>query len=252
MLQVYKILTCWILVFLALTGYAQDEGKGAIFGENSTEFKRQLVGGPILHTAGLGATFAWGKRVNGFQQRMIQLEFVTLKHEKESRFINSNYADSKGFVYGKLNQPLLLRSSIGFKHQKYDKLRPSGVEVGYAYGIGPTFALLKPVYLDIAYSDQYTYVETERYDPEIHDINQILGRGPNLKGINEIKLVPGIHAKFGMVFEYSPYKEGIKGLEVGAMVDVFPKKLPIMAFANNHSVFFNFYLQLLFGKKYIQ
>ena len=238
---------------LSFQSYAQEPGTGAIFGENSTEFKRQIVGGPILHTAGFGAGFAWGKRVNGFQQRMVQIEFVTLRHEKEYRTLNTDNADNKSYVFGKLYQPFLLRSSIGFKHQKYDKLRPSGVEVGYAYGVGPTLAILKPIYLDIGYPDYpYQYVETERYDPEIHNIEKILGRGPNLKGIDELKIVPGIHAKFGMVFEYSSYKDGIKGIEVGAMVDVFPKKIPIMAFANNHSVFFNFYLQLLFGKKYIQ
>ena len=225
----------------------------AIFGENSTEYRRQIVGGPLLHTNGFGASFAWGKRVNGFKQRMLQLELVTLKHEKEYRTLNTDYADAKSFVFGKLNQAFLFRPTIGYKHQKYDKLRTAGVEVGYTYSIGPSIALLKPVYLEIGYPYfPYSYLEVEHYDPEVHTQDRIFGRAPNLKGIEEIRLMGGIHAKFGMVFEYSGYRDGIKGIEIGATVDAFPKKVPIMAFANNHSLFFNFYIQLLFGKKYIQ
>lgn len=229
-----------------------QEPKG-IFGENSTEFKRQVVGGPVLHTRGFGLSFAWGKRIDGFHQRMIQIELVTMKHEKEYRSFNPYYDDSKGYVFGKLNQMIVLRPTWGVKRQLYDKLRPSGVEVGYSYGIGPSLAFLKPIYLEIGYPEfPYTYLETERYNPEEHTIDRIYGRSSNLKGIEKMQLIPGLHGKFGMVFEYADTRDRIKGIEVGATVDAYIKKVPIMAFVPNHSLFFNFYLQLIFGKKYIQ
>ncbi len=251
MAQSYKIFLLLAFAMLSLKVSAQDP-KG-IFGENSVEFKRQIVGGPILHTHGFGAGIGWGKRKDGFHTRMYQVEIVTLKHEKEYRSFNPYYDDSKGYVFGKLNQAILIRPTIGVKRVLYDKLRPSGVEVGYSYSIGPSFAIMKPVYLEIGYPEfPYDYVATERYDPEVHSIDRIFGRASNLKGIDQLKLIPGIHAKFGMVFEYHGLRDGIKGIEVGAQVDAFPKKLPIMAYNANHGVFFNFYLQLLFGKKYIQ
>lgn len=251
MLQSYKIILLLAVSLISLDISAQESR--ATFGENSTEFKRQFVGGPILHTHGFGGSVAWGKRKDGFRVKMYQLELVTLKHEKEYRTFNPYYDDSKSYVYGKMNQVLLLRPTFGIKRVRYDKLRPAGVEVGYSYSIGPSLAILKPVYLEIGYPEfPYEYVESERYDPDNHTIDRIYGRASNLKGIDQLKLIPGIHTKFGMVFEYAADRDGIKGLEVGATLDVFPKKLPIMAFTNNHSVYFNFYLQLLFGKKYIQ
>lgn len=251
MVQSYKIILLLAFSLGSLLVSAQ-EPKG-IFGENSVEFKRQFVGGPILHTHGFGAGIAWGKRIDGFRQRMYQFEIVTLKHEKEYRTFNPYYDQSKGYVFGKLNQVFLLRPTIGIKRQRYDKLRKAGVEVGYAYSIGPSFAILKPVYLEIGYPEfPYAYVTSERYNPEIHSIDRIFGRASNLKGIDEIGLIPGLHAKFGVVFEYSSLRDGIKGIELGATLDAFPKKVPIMAFAKNNSLFFNFYIQLLFGKKYIQ
>lgn len=250
MLQSYKIFLTLTLVLSASFLRAQE--LGSIYGDGSVEFKRQIVGGPILHTHGFGVSIAWGRRVNGFKQRMIQIDLVTLKHEKEIKTF-SPYEDSKGYVYGKLNQVILINPTWGYKHVKYDKLRASGVEVGYSYGIGPSLALLKPVFLEIGYPEYpFQYTVTERYDPEIHNTLNIYGRASNLKGIEKMKMIPGVHAKFGMVFEYSPYKDGIKALEVGATLDLYPKALPIMAYINNHSSYLNFYVTLLFGKKYIQ
>ncbi len=232
-------------------GVMAQEVQG-IFGENSTEFRRQIVGGPLIHTRGYGASIAWGKRVNGFKQRLLQLEVANLKHQKEIKSF-SPYEDSKGYVFGKLNQVYIVRPTYGFKKQKYDKLRSSGVEVGYSYGIGPSMAILKPVYLLIGYPDYpFKYVATEKYDPNIHNVLNIYGRASNLKGIDKLQLIPGIHAKFGMVFEYSSFRDGIKGLEVGGTIDLYPKKVPIMALSANSSAFVNLYIQLLFGKKYIQ
>ncbi len=251
MLQSYKIFL--LLAFSLVAASSSAQQAQGIFGDNSVEFKRQIVGGPILHTHGFGASIAWGKRIDGFRVRMLQFELVTLKHEKEYRTFNPYYDDSKGYVFGKLNQVFVFRPTYGVKRVRYDKLRPAGVEVGYSYGIGPSLALLKPVYLEIGYPEfPYDYVESERYDPTIHSIDRIYGRASNLKGIDQLQMVPGVHAKFGMVFEYAANREGIKGLEIGATVDLYPKKVPIMAYTSNHSVYFNFYLQLLFGKKYVQ
>lgn len=231
---------------------AQSQNNTSIFGENSTEYKRQWVGGIQLHTQGLGINAAYGKRVNGFKQRMLQLEIVNLKHRKEVKSF-SPYEESKGYVFGKLNQVYLLRPTIGFKHQKYDKRRKSGVEVGYVYGAGLSMAAIKPVFLEIGYPEfPFRYLQVERYDPDKHNTGNIYGRSNNLRGVEKMSMVIGLHAKGGFVFEYSPEKDGIKALEVGAAIDIFPRQIPIMAFNTNSSTYLNFYLQLLFGKKYIK
>ena len=36
----------------------------------------------------------------------------------------------------------------------------------------------------------------------------------------------------------------------GMMVDYYPKKIPLMAIADNYNLFLNFYVAIIFGKKY--
>jgi hypothetical protein len=152
---------------------------------------------------------------------------------------------------------LIVRPTYGGKHQITDKIRRSGVEVNYVWGIGPSLGLAKPVYLEIGKPDNIPY-ETfviERYDPAIHDVQNIYGRASYFKGFGEMKLYPGGFGRFGLNFEYSGQTTGIKAIEVGASLDAYPVVVPIMAElegVTNKQFFFEFYLAIEFGKKYIQ
>jgi hypothetical protein len=80
-----------------------------------------------------------------------------------------------------------------------------------------------------------------------------------LRGFSEIKIHPGGFARFSWLFEYSGKKDGIKGLEAGAQVEVFPQRIEIMSDqileerfdgARNHRIFASLYIHFVFGKKY--
>jgi len=70
-----------------------------------------------------------------------------------------------------------------------------------------------------------------------------------VNGISEIELVPGIFGKFGLNFEYSPYDNKLKALEVGVAVDLFYKEVPLMYSSYNNQYWVTFYLMFEFGKK---
>ncbi|MFN9325116.1 MAG: hypothetical protein ACK6A5_06990, partial [Flavobacteriales bacterium] len=60
---------------------------------------------------------------------------------------------------------------------------------------------------------------------------------------------------FGFNFEHSGHADGIKAIEVGCTMDAFPTVVPIMAEmegVTNKQFFWEFYLAIQFGKKYIQ
>jgi len=61
-----------------------------------------------------------------------------------------------------------------------------------------------------------------------------------------------LHAKYGLDFEYSPYQTGVKGLEAGVMIDAFANPVEIMDLEEikNKQIYFSFYVNLYFGKKY--
>ena len=181
-----------------------------------------------------------------------------MKHEKEIKSFNPVYDNSKSYVYGKLNSFFVIRPGIGRKKILTDKLRQSGVQVGYTWGLGLSGGITKPVYLEIGYpSIPYDYLAVERYDPDRHYFDDIYGRASGLNGLEELKFYPGAFAKFALNFEYSNEKDRLKGLEVGAVLDAYPSRIPIMAEnvgelegIQNENLFLNFYINLFIGKKY--
>ncbi len=241
------------MLFASSVSLIAQEQEATIFDEATIIYKKSLFGGAVIHTNGWGAHITIGRNKTAFKSRIYQLDIMNMKHPKEIRSLNAFYDDSRSYIYGKLNSFILLRPTIGTRTVKFDKIRTSGVAVGYTWRVGPVLGFTKPVYLEIISPGpaQFNQIVVERYDPEAHTANNIYGRAGGLRGFNELKLIPGLHGAFGINFEYDPKREGLKGIEVGATVDYFPlKPVEIMAYATNHQLFVNFYINLQFGSKY--
>ncbi|MBL8010390.1 MAG: hypothetical protein JNJ64_07260 [Flavobacteriales bacterium] len=227
-----------------------------VYDETRILYKKELHGGLIAHGDGWGANFFHGKHRTARSRRMIGIEIVGMKHPKEIKSFNPYYEDARGYFYGKLNSVLLFRPTWGRKELITDKLRKSGVEVNYVWGIGPSIALLKPVYLQIGKpSLPYETIAVERYDPEVHYPDDIFGRASWFKGIEESKFRFGGFARFALNFEHSGSASGIKALEVGGTIDAFPERLPIMAELDgveNKQIFLELYISIQFGKKFVR
>jgi hypothetical protein len=243
-----------ISFILILSGFAVgQEQKETIFDEATIVYKKAIFGGVIAHTQGWGGHISFGKNKTAFKSRIIQLDIVNMRHPKEIRTVNTISEDGRSYVFGKLNSFFILRPTIGQRHIKFDRIRPSGVGVGYSWRVGPSLGFTKPVYLEILSTDNSPFlnVTVERYDPAKHTFSNIYGRAGGLRGFGEMQLQPGVHGAFAFNFEYDPKREGLKGLEVGATVDYYPvKPVEIMAFAENQQLFFNFYINLQFGSKF--
>jgi hypothetical protein len=242
---------------LLLLGLSSVRAQETIYEEARVPFRKEISGGAIIHGDGWGLNFFHSKYTTAKDRRVLGIEIVGMKHPKEIKSFNPYYEDSRGYFYGKSNALLIVRPTYGRKHQITDKIRRSGVEVNYVWGIGPSLGLVKPVYLQIGRPDQFPYetIAIERYDPDQHDVHNIYGRATWFRGVGEIQLYPGGFGRFGLNFEYSGQTTGIKALEVGVSVDAYPVVIPIMAELDgvqNKQFFFEFYLSVQFGKKYIQ
>lgn len=227
--------------------------KGTIFDEATVIYKESMFGGIHLHTNGFGGSFTYAKNLTAFKARTYQVDLAFIKHPKEVRSFNGFYEDSRSYIYGKLNSFFVLRPTVGTRVVKFDKIRTSGVAVGYSWRVGPALGFTKPVYLEILVPETppFNRIIVERYDPDRHTFADIYGRAGLLRGMNELEFHPGIHAAFAFNFDYDPRREGIKGLEIGAAVDYFPfGEVEIMALTENTNLFVNLYVTLQFGKKF--
>ena len=219
-------------------------------------YRNESSFGLYVHSnAGIGLAYRRGKHVTGKRKRMFELEAQNFKHPKEVKSVNSYYENSKGFVYGKLNSVLLIRSGVGYQNILYQKSDKKSVEIRYSYFVGATLAFAKPVYLEIIRENSVnglpaTTISTERYNPDIHFTDNIYGKASFFKGVDETRIYPAGYAKLALSFEYADRYNSIKAIETGVVADLYPKAIPMMAFNKQQQVYFSLYLKLIWGKKW--
>jgi hypothetical protein len=247
----YSAIRILLVLLLAVPAVAQVNPNEYVE-EKPPLLKNEWVFGINIHSAGWGFDFRRGKNLTVNKKRMFEVEVVNMKHPKEVKSVNPYYENAKSFFYGKMNTFTVCRFGIGQQQVIFSKAERTGVEVRVNYTGGFSLGLAKPIYLNIVKSDPtgVEYLEVEKYDPEKHFVDDIYGRASFTNGFSEIKPYPGVYGKLGLSFEYANNFESVKMIEAGITFDAYGKEIPIMAFAENQPVFLNFYINLLFGKKW--
>jgi hypothetical protein len=214
-------------------------------------YRNEASFGLFMHSAGgFGATYRRGVHVTGKRKRMFEVESSNFKHAKEVKSTNSYYANSKGFIYGKLNSVLLTRVGVGFQNVLFQKTDKKSVEIRYSYFLGGTFGFAKPVYLEVKQGNSPTLPTAVRYDPTVVKQEDIYGKAPFFKGIDKTSIYPAGYAKFALSFEYADRYNAIKAVEVGGVADIYPVAMPIMAYNKKQQVYVSLYLKIIWGKKW--
>ncbi len=213
-------------------------------------YRTEWVLGAILHTRGWGGYFRYGQHLTGTKKRLWTLDVLAMKHPKEIK-INVYGNDAKGYKYGKLNTFTNVRIGIGRQRTIFGKEIQRGVEINMVYTGGFSIGFLKPVYLVVLEPDPNGELNkvTVRYDPELHTLNNIYGRAPITKGIGEMKVIPGIHARLAFNFEFAKEDYKLQMIEVGTVVDAFYKEVEIMYDTYNYQFWWTFYVSYQFGQK---
>lgn len=220
-------------------------------------YRNEASFGVLVHSAGgFGLAYRRGRHVTGKRKRMFEIESQNFKHPKEVKSVNSSFANAKGFTYGKLNSILIIRSGVGYQNVLFQKSDKKSVEIRYSYFLGATLAFAKPVYLEIIHQTAgingfpVNTISTEKYDPEIHYSDIIYGKAPFFKGMDNTKIFPAGYAKLALSFEYADRFNGLKAIETGAVVDVYPYAIPMMAYNKKQEVLISLYIKFVWGKKW--
>lgn len=253
-----RIFTLLFIGILSIPSFSQelkDDLSRLKAGEDLNVMYRQEASFGIFgHTAaGFGIAYRRGLMMNVSRKRMWELEAQNFKHPKEVKSVNPYYENAKGFVYGKLNSVLLIRSGVGLQNQIYSKSDKKSVEIRYSYFLGVTLGLAKPVYLEIITPTNdplINLVSTEKFDPQTHVPENIYGKAPYFHGIEGTKIYPAAYAKLALSFEYADRYNGLKAIETGVVVDVYPKAIPMMAFNKKQQAYVTAYLKIIWGKKW--
>ena len=247
------------LLFLALvfteSVFSQSAGQALALGQDvNVLFRNEATGSISAHSRGFGINYRRLWHVTGTRKRLIEFDALNMKHPKE---IKVKHDRGKSYYYGKLNNLVFIRAGYGYQQTLYRRAERKSIEVRMVYSVGPTFCFAKPVFLEIEYPDTVSskagdsyIVKTEAYDPAKHNQNNILGRAPMFFGIEKTTVYPGLHGKLGFSFEYGEFRNSIKAIEAGVVVDYFPKAVPIMAYVPPENFFVTLYLSFNFGKRW--
>jgi len=244
---------------LGRNNYEQD--KGVIY-------KRETSINGRINTNGFSAGFQSGKILRYNLTRYYFAELGELKDPVESRqrrniSLSGPRGTFRGFIYGKQNNFYPLRLGIGEKRFLSERGKRRGLAMGVSYEGGATLGFLKPYYLMLRVTadnpGNYTSIRSERYTTEnasrFLNWDNIFGADKLVKGLEEIGIAPGVHAKASLHFDWGAYSEFVRGAEVGIMADAFLREVPIMAdnedmgLDNNQPLFLNFFLNLRLGKR---
>ncbi len=232
---------------------AQEENPFEYEEEHTVLLHKEFEAGPVIHSNGWGLLFRRGKNTTVSKKKMYEIEAVGMKHPKEYKTISYLSEKPKSFVFGKLNSMLVIHGGYSKQYVLFGKTDNVNIEIRANFTGGISLGITKPVYLVFVNNDNLEDpLVTEKYDPNNpdHALESIYGRAEFTKGLDELKPYPGLYLKAGTLFEYAPLSTGVKALEAGVMIDAYAKKIPLMAFAENRQVFFNFYLTIMLGRKW--
>lgn len=239
------LVSLFLFIFIAADIFPQGE----ISEQPRIFYRNEKSIGLLLNSNGLGVSGRYAIRINAKKKHIIDVDFVGIKHSKEYRYSNP-YNSNRTFVFGKLNSFFDLRAGYGRQKELFRKVDKGGIAIRSFFSFGPTLGILKPIYYEILEptSDPYQYnLITEKF---VTHLNQqyIYGRASFFKGIDEITVVPGGYGKIGISFEYSKSDITIHAIETGLVVDIFPKKIPIMDTEENKFYFLTLFISYRFGR----
>ena len=221
--------------------------------EKLVRISKEVWVGVTAHTDGFGLNYNTAKFKTYKSKSLLNIEFFSVKDNKEYKIYGAPDENAKKYVYGKLNSLGIFRVGMGRRKVLIEKLRDRGVQLAFNWSTGTSIGFTKPVYLEVLkfdILDNLVGISSEKYDPNVHTFFDIYGKARWSSGLFETKLTPGAYFKFGLEFDYSLTREVINAIELGFIIDGFYKPIKIMAENNAKYAFPNLYLNFSLGNKF--
>lgn len=266
------------LTFLTITGlFISNRGQGQqtlSLGRNNYNqdkgilFQKESGVNARIYTNGFSFGYQIGKIVKYNLSQYYFAEFGELKDPIETRqqkniSLSGPRSTFRGFIFGKQNNFYPLRVGVGEKRFLSEKGKRKGLAMGVSYEGGATLGLLKPYYLILRHTGDnpgnFTSIRSEKYSLEnanrFLNWDDIFGADKLTKGLDELGIIPGLHVKGSLHFDWGAYGEFIRSAEIGIMADGYIKDVPILAdnealgINNNQNIYLNLFVNLRLGKR---
>jgi len=193
--------------------------------------------------------------------RFYQVELSEKKHPKEKKApTEQNLVGDqppRPYIFGKINNFYTLKLGMGYRRMIAGKPEPGTVSIHWIYAGGLSIGMLKPYYVD-AYVRQDNSgtlaVQSIKYSDSTKesflDPRNVVGSSGFAKGLGELQIVPGLHVKTGLHFDFAASRKTKMAVEVGVSAEVYSKNIVIMANQDTFPYFANAYVSIEFGRRW--
>ncbi len=168
------------------------------------------------------------------------LELVNFKHPAQLKWVTGT---GNSFTMGKVNHLFAIRGQYGRDYVLFQKAPQQGVQITLNLAVGPSIGLEAPYYIE------YKQAARVPYDPSIHSIEDITGRGFIFQGLFKSEIVIGANIKTSLSFEFGSLKSSVSGFEAGFLLDAYTRKINMMATAENYAVWPTAFITLFYGSR---
>ncbi len=242
-----------VVLIILVTGTAfQLQSQGIIDDQPKMLFSNERTVGLFLNSNGIGADFRFAEYINARNDKLYDISFDYVKDPKEYKTPIYYQYYTRHFIYGKENLFWELKAQFGRQKEMYQKYDFSSISVRFFYSGGVAIGFQKPIYYEITTYDPITFEPTSyqllKYDPNI-EYDGFGGTAPFTKGLDEIKLIPGLTAKAGLSFEYSEREPMVHALEAGIAVTAYMNRVKIM-YQENESDYPRFFFKMYLGYRF--
>ncbi|HNY63007.1 MAG TPA: hypothetical protein PLH70_06265 [Bacteroidales bacterium] len=243
-----KLFLLLILNWLIFPLYSQDAGEVEIEDIYVSDHTFAFY----VNTDGVGVGYQRGWHTQFADKHVLDISFLYSNHIKAVRGTNFSYEGARAYSYGKLYDLFFLRTGYTYQKTVFKKPYWGGVSIDFNLSTGFTLGIGLPTYLEIAYyaPGGYDIIRvTERYNPEIHDLTNIIGGAPFYERFHKLAFRPGVFGKAGLVFDFSQRRDRIRAFAVGVQLDSLFPPLQQMAFNAPTPVYLGGYIAYQFGRK---
>jgi hypothetical protein len=225
-------------------------------GLDSNEPLRTIGFGARIQTGGIGIEGYYNHRIDTKWSWFVSTALVSQKDRNEIR-IESFWGEQGGssYIFDKINYAYSLTSLYGREYTVSLLTAFSRLKLTTGLAIGPSLALLKPIYYEIIQPNPNgaAILRSSRYrfgpDPQ-SDYLTIYGEDNFMNGINSMSYIPGICLQSHVMLNLSGDFLNLKAVKTGFRIDWYSRHLNILDVQADRNVFFNLYVGLLVGNSW--
>ncbi|MBL7720293.1 MAG: hypothetical protein JNL72_15760 [Flavipsychrobacter sp.] len=268
-------LVCAALLFGSVLSFAQSKPPVVISSSSDSVKKAAVIKPKVKRPKPISKELSGGLRLNTdgwsvfvergtvkseeresdyyYNLRYILVELSEKKHGKEMKSTGSGGGGTESpqsYIFGKTNNFYTFKLGYGGRRMIAGKPDPGTVSIHWINNGGLSIGMLKPYYLLVNSGESIKFTDDTRGD-FLSGFN-VIGAAGFGEGLGETKVIPGLHFRSGLHFDFAPRdkKKTKLALETGITGELYTQKIELMANQKAVTYFVNLYLSFQFGRRW--